>query len=204
MLLKSCAVLVFAKSPLPGKVKTRLAKGIGARNATRIYKMMLYELLSKLNRCSDHQLELWCYPDAKHPFFRKCARDFDLVLKKQSHGDLGSKMNNAFRSSLKKYESCVLLGSDIPGIDHDDIHQARQFLSQGSDVVILPTGDGGYGLIAADQCVPALFRNMSWSTSTVMKNTLLRAKKNNIKYRLLNEKVDIDTIDDWRQYKLML
>lgn len=194
--------MVFVKSPLPGRVKTRLGKDIGTRNAAQLYKKMLYQFLEKLSQNNKCMLELWCYPDTKHPFLRKCARDFNLVLKRQSGDDLGSKMNNAIRQSLKNYKQCVLVGSDIPDIDSTDIHQARQYLRDEDGVVILPTQDGGYGLIAMNTYLPILFRNMKWSTPVVMKHTLQRAKKNNIKYHLLAEKMDIDTKADWRRYKL--
>jgi len=196
----NCVVIVFAKSPLPGKVKTRLAKDIGTRNAVRIYKNMLYALLQNLTSQNEIKVELWCSPDIKHPFLRKCARDFDIVLKKQTGCDLGMKMTNAFRYSLKKYDSCILLGSDIPDINKDDVIQSCYFLRNSHDVVVLPVEDGGYGLIAMTEFMPDLFRHISWSTDVVMRQTLRKMQKNNCHCHVLNKKIDIDTKADLRRY----
>ena len=199
--LNSCVVAVFAKSPLPGKVKTRLGKDIGSRNAVRIYKKMLYTVLSNITKHKECTVELWCSPDTKHPFIRACARDFGVILKKQNGKDLGERMYNAFKQSLRKYDYCVLIGSDIPDINHEDIRQSGMLIHDNVDVVVLPTDDGGYGLIATGKRIPTLFSGLTWSTESVLEKTCQKIRKKNYQYQLLDSKMDIDTKKDLRRYR---
>jgi len=201
MSLSSCCVIVFAKRPVLGEVKTRLAKKTGKGNAVRIYKAMLQTLLAKLSSQNTCNVELWCYPDAKHPFLRKCASQYGVVLKRQRGKDLGMKMGRALKLSLKKYKTCILVGTDIPDIDCKDINVSHELLNQGNDLVILPTFDGGYGLIGMQRHMPFLFRNIAWSTARVMKQTLHKVEKSGLRYCLLERKMDIDTKEDLANYQ---
>jgi len=194
-------MMVFAKSPLPGKVKTRLAKGIGNKNATMIYKKMLYEHLKKISSIPDVSIQLWCYPDTRHPFFLRCARDFDMVLMRQSGADLGRRMSYAFRqNAMHGSRIMILSGTDIPGIEVHDIKMAIRHLKDKADVVLTPTLDGGYGLIAMKKSLPAVFTNMSWSTCWVLEQTLQRLKRLRLNVYLLQHRRDIDDRQDYRLY----
>lgn len=203
MLLNNCVITVFAKSPLPGNVKTRLGKDIGSRNAVRLYKKMLYKVLSNITKYNDYNVELWCAPDTKHPFIRQCSREFDITLKKQNGKDLGERMYYAFKKSLSKYQYCILIGSDIPDISIDDIEKSYSLLSDTTDVAIMPTNDGGYGLIATGKRMPSLFRGLSWSTKSVLEKTRRKITKKGYRYQLLSSKMDIDTKQDLRQYRFI-
>lgn len=194
-------MMVFAKSPLPGKVKTRLAKSIGNKNATMIYKSMLYAYLKKLSLIPDVSIQLWCYPDTRHPFFIRCARDFEVVLMRQSGTDLGRRMHYAFRQNAMHGSGIMILtGADIPDIGVHDIKRSIQQLKNKTDVVLTPTLDGGYGLIAMTKSMPAVFNNMSWSTSSVLKQTLQRLKRLRLNVHLLEYRRDIDERQDYRLY----
>ena len=191
--------MVFAKAPIPGQVKTRLGYSLGKRRAAHIYQQLLYEMLAKLSSCRDISLELWCYPDTRHPFFRKCAREFDLVLRRQQGADLGSRMLHAFRVN-KSYRYAVLSGSDIPDLDCTHIEQSVRLLEGKADIVLLPTVDGGYGLVAMTGLFPGLFTNMKWSTERVLRQTVSRATKKGLRYRLLHNLSDIDDKSDYIRY----
>ncbi len=191
--------MVFAKAPIPGKVKTRLGRKLGMRNAARIYQDILYNFLQAMVLTDNVTVQLWCYPDSHHPFFHKCARDLGIVLKRQTGDDLGARMLHAFKANLS-FDFCVLTGSDIPGINSVMVRQSVTLLKNRRDVVFLPTEDGGYGLIALTGPCPALFRNMKWSTEKVLQQTISRARRRGLVYSLLTSLPDIDNKSDYINY----
>ncbi len=191
-----CVLMIFAKAPIAGQVKTRLGCSLGMRKAANIYQQMLYALLEKLSQLTDIKIQLWCSPDTRHPFFRRCAREFDIELKRQLGYDLGQRMSHAFRVNRSNHYG-VLIGADIPGIDNAVIVETLGMMHRGADIVLLPTEDGGYGLIAMSQPHPHLFTHMCWSTSMVLQQTLARIKHRRLKYRLLDRLADIDTKSDY-------
>ncbi len=193
-------VMVFAKAPIAGEVKTRLGKALGMRQASMIYQKLLFQLLNKLHESKICRIELWCYPNTRHPFFQKCARDFNLSLRKQTGSDLGLRMMNAIKSGLCRNRFALLMGSDIPTIEIKDIELVSQYIHAKSDVVIIPTHDGGYGLIAMRKSCPELFKNMHWSTKSVLEQTLLRIKRKGLACKLLSAKPDIDIKTDYIAY----
>ena len=188
-------VMVFAKAPVPGKVKTRLGRSLGMRRASSIYQKMLYQFLEKLTANNEFTLQLWCYPDTRHPFFRKCARELNISLRRQQGFDLGSRMLHAFKTN-RSYRFAILTGSDIPGIDSLQIKQSVSLLQDNTDVVFLPTEDGGYGLVAMTRPYPELFSNMAWSTEKVLRQSLSRANRRGLAYGLLAGRPDIDRKSD--------
>lgn len=198
---KLITVMVFAKAPIAGEVKTRLGKDLGMRQAAAIYRKLLFQCLKKLSDSKICHIELWCYPTTRHPFFLECARVFNLSLRKQQGSDLGLRMLNAFKVSLFRDEFALLMGSDIPAIEITDIERVNQYMNASSDVVIIPTRDGGYGLIAMKNPHPELFKNMQWSTTSVLDKTLLRMKRKKLTYELLSVKRDIDNKADYIAYR---
>lgn len=190
------SLIIFAKAPLPGKVMTRLGKSIGMRQASAIYKRMLYRLIGRLVAGHDYSIELWCSPDTKHPFFRKCSREFDIDLKSQHGSGLGERMMNAFRESARESAKTILIGSDIIAMDVSDIELTINHLDS-CDVVLMPTFDGGYGMIAMKNTSPHLFMNMEWSTPGVLNKTVARVSRLGLDYRLLDTRRDVDTHKDY-------
>jgi len=197
-------VMVFAKAPVAGEVKTRLGNDLGMRQAATIYRKLLFHSLKKLSDSNIFRIELWCYPTTRHPFFLECARVFNLSLRKQQGSDLGLRMLHAFKASLYRDEFALLMGSDIPSIKISDIERVYQYMQANSDVVIIPTCDGGYGLIAMKNPHPEIFRNMQWSTASVLDQTLLRINRKKLICQLLPAKHDIDTKADYIAYRRRL
>lgn len=197
-------VMVFAKAPVVGEVKTRLGKDLGMRQAATIYRKLLFKCLKKLNDSKICRIELWCYPTTRHPFFLECARVFNLSLRKQQGPDLGLRMLNAFKDSLLRDEFALLIGSDIPSIEISDIECVKQYMQANTDIVMIPTCDGGYGLIAMKYPHPEIFKNMQWSTTSVLDQTLLRICRKKLLYKLLPAKPDIDNKTDYIAYRRKL
>ena len=182
---------------MPGSVMTRLGVDIGMRRACSLYKQLILATLDTLP--TNIKTELWCYPSIKHPFFIECWRRYGITRHPQIYPDLGKNMMSAFKSARKKNRRLILIGTDMPEINANDIFQAIESMENGSDIVILPTCDGGYGLIAMKSLHPEVFKSIALSTDKVFTSTLRKANRLSLNVELLNMKNDIDTISDYRQ-----
>jgi rSAM/selenodomain-associated transferase 1 len=116
----------------------------------------------------------------------------------QNGVDLGSRLLNAFKSQFKKYDRIVVIGTDSPDLTSERIQEA--FLSlQNYDAVIGPTDDGGYYLLGLSKMIPAVFKNIPWSTHEVFQRTLDQLHGYNIE--ILKKHYDVDVIEDLMQLK---
>lgn len=190
------ALIVFAKNPLPGKVKTRLAKSTGDKFALKIYKRMLENsyLVTKSLKCKKY---LFLSEKRNNTLFDD---SFEQLL--QSGNDLGERMKNAFSKILKKgFTNIVLIGTDCPGLDSKILNSAFEKLKE-HDIVIGPAFDGGYYLIGMKQNNFFIFENMKWGTEKVFEQTILKLILYKKKYALLKTLVDIDEESDLSFYDL--
>lgn len=187
---QSNLLLVITRNPELGKVKTRLAEGIGEQNALEVYTFLLKhtnEVITSINAqkrvlYSEQVIEgdLWSAPNSEK--------------KIQSEGDLGHKMKKAFEQGFNDgYEKVVIIGSDLYDLEAKDIEEAFRQMDE-HDVVIGPAQDGGYYLLGFKKIPQGIFDNKEWGTDTVLKATLKDLEQLN--YILLKEKNDIDTIED--------
>ena len=109
-------LLVFAKAPLPGQVKTRLARTYGKRGAAQLYRLMLRECLAKASGLAP--LELWCTPSKRHSYLHTCAREVGAALRVQRGADLGMRMHGALAQALGDAPwALVLIGSSMAKMD---------------------------------------------------------------------------------------
>lgn len=180
---------LFAKSPVPGQVKTRLAQEIGPEAALKAYRDLLHSTLHRLRDIPACPLEIWIDGDPKH------LAKFSITPppRTQPPGDLGTKMLAAFTDGVS-----ILVGADIPNLDADHILKAAHHLTN-HDLVLGPTEDGGYYLIAMQSPHPKLFTNIPWSTNQVLTKTLERAQ--GLRTTLLDTLWDVDTIDDYHRWQ---
>jgi glycosyltransferase A (GT-A) superfamily protein (DUF2064 family) len=103
---------VFAKAPVPGEVKTRLAAVLGAEGAAGLHAGLVRHALSTAVMAGAGELELWCAPDETHAFFARCAEESGAVLRRQEGRDLGERMARAFAAAHADGRALVLIGSD--------------------------------------------------------------------------------------------
>jgi len=196
------ALIVFAKAPVPGKVKTRLLCRLTPEEAAGLYKRFVRATLDIASECIgacaslNIRLFLACSPSVTHPFFREISEQYNIRLVEQRGRDLGERMMNALSDALAEgYRRVVIIGSDSPTLPADFI--ARGFVClRDVDVVIGPAEDGGYYLIGAAGRVPPIFDGMRWSSSHVLDETIDRLRRNDISYDLLPVWYDIDTPED--------
>jgi rSAM/selenodomain-associated transferase 1 len=197
-------VLVFAKAPVPGRVKTRLAGTIGARGAARLYRRLVERVLHVAIGAEVGPVELWGAPTLKHPFFLACRRRFGVRLRRQCDGDLGQRMDDAIRRTLAEGYSALVMGGDVPSVTVEDLRRARRLLDAGTSVVIGPAEDGGYVLIAMTAAHPVLFRRMGWGRADVLAHTRSRLTRADVNWIELSLRWDVDRPEDVRRWRRAL
>ncbi|WP_028491400.1 TIGR04282 family arsenosugar biosynthesis glycosyltransferase [Thioalkalivibrio sp. ALE19] len=195
----SCRVAIFARTPEPGRVKTRLIPALGARGACQLHQRMLTRIAEQARTAfPDATVELWATPDPGHPFLLELARRLDLKLRRQAprHGrtdHLGERMAAALASG--PYPAMVI-GSDAPQLDADQLARlARDLKRPDCDTTLVPALDGGYVALATSGPV-ALFEGIAWGTDAVLKQTLERGRQQGIRIRLAPAQPDIDRPED--------
>ena len=167
----SCRIVVFAKAPAPGRVKTRLIPTLGEAGAAALHRRLVMHTLRAAQEADLGPVELWCAPDTHHAFFSECERGFGVSLHSQCEGDLGARMRRALENVLGRAERAILVGSDIPALSAQYLRDAERALSRAHDAVIGPAEDGGYVLIGLARCDPDLFRDIPWGEPEVLAET---------------------------------
>lgn len=194
---RDTALLIFAKAPVPGRCKTRLARRYGAYRACTIYRSLLTHAVCAARQQFDGPITLVCAPDTRHAFFHHLSRRYRLRLARQARGDLGQRMHHAIRQGLQHHSRVVLMGSDQPVLDHAWLSEARKVLAVPNNAWLAPTLDGGYWAIGLRTAQARLFRGPRWSTSRVAGVTLNRMHELGLHARTHTPLRDIDDARDW-------
>jgi len=155
-MLKNKQLIIFIKSPLPGKCKTRLIPFLSANAACELHKSLIITCFENLKSLINIDIAIYAYPDTDHPFIKKISEKYNATLHNQYGYNLGEKMHNAIYTSLKHYKKSVLIGSDCPILKADYINKAFKELEQ-HDMVLGPAEDGGYVLMHK-LCVTTKFK----------------------------------------------
>ncbi len=183
-------LIIFTRNPELGKCKTRLAKTIGDEAALEIYKFLIQHTAS-ITENLPFDMEVH-YSDKVH---HNDIWDADIYTKKQQiEGDLGEKMQHAFLSAFKNgYRNVIIIGSDLYDITQEDLEEAFTALET-FEYILGPSEDGGYYLLGMNLFKPELFKNKTWGTDTVLRDTLIDLKDEHL--QLLEERNDIDVYED--------
>ena len=192
--MKKEVVLVFQKNEVLGKVKTRLAAGVGEEQALDIYRQLLDKTYLTLR---DISVSITTYFSEFIPDNPIHSAENKLV---QLGQDLGERMKNAFAENFESgMEKVVLIGTDCPSLEGIHLSQAFEALDQ-SDLVLGPARDGGYYMIGMKRRADFLFEGITWSTELVLSQTLALAAEQGLQTSLLPVLEDIDTLEDWERY----
>jgi len=184
----SDVLVVFARDPAPGRVKTRLARAIGDRTAAALYAALVADLRDRL--AGAPFAVRWAVAEPDHGFAARFGLDPETTFA-QRGGDLGARLEDALRRMLDAgFARCAIVGSDVPGLGRDVVEDAFAALAA-ADVVLGPAADGGYYLIAA-RAPHDVFRGIAWSTSTVLEATLARAVSLGLRTARLEVLFDVD------------
>jgi rSAM/selenodomain-associated transferase 1 len=193
-------IVVFAKLPEAGRVKTRLVPPLAPREAAAFYRCMLEDVLETTANAAARtglhaMLALDPFPVASHPLVRETPCSFSIVA--QRGRDLGRRMAAAVCDAAAAGELPVLLrGSDSPALSESAIVDGLAALTY-ADIVISPDLDGGYGLVGLRRCTPSVFDH-PMSTPSVLADTLANAARAGLRTKQLEPHFDIDRIDDLR------
>lgn len=203
------SLIIFARYPELGKVKSRLASTTSQEFALDFYRNSLGSLLEEvsnfiINNESKIRAVIYCSTKKKEmeEIYRELYGDmFEFEL--QCSGDLGQKMYNAFEQELKNSKGAIIIGSDIPDLSKEILDKAYKKLFK-SDTVIGETFDGGYYLLGLKRTVREIFFGMPWSTGEVTKITKSRLSKCDLKVETLEKLRDIDTEEDFKLWQKSL
>ncbi|THH39721.1 TIGR04282 family arsenosugar biosynthesis glycosyltransferase [Neolewinella litorea] len=191
------ALILMVKNLIAGKTKTRLAQDVGDAMALQMYgilsrhtrdQALALEGVTRYLHYSEHVEvdDLW----PNHPFIKMV----------QVGAGLGERMTAAFDHAFARgHQRAIIIGSDCPGLTTGLLNRAFGELEE-HDAVIGPANDGGYYLLGLRQPHPELFSDMEWSTSSVLEDTLARARVQGLSVATLPVLSDVDHLEDWLGY----
>ena len=191
------AVIVFARAPSPGAVKTRLIPVLGAEGAAALHARLTEQTLETVRAAALARIELHGTPDIGDPFLRSCTRQFAGALVAQTGADLGARMRAAFESVLARHPRALLIGSDCPALTAHHLRQADGALRDGADAVFVPCEDGGYALIGLRRNDALLFDRIPWGSATVMADSRERLVALGWIWRELETLWDVDRPEEY-------
>ena len=198
MRLAGSAVVVFAKVPQPGRVKTRLLGRLTPQQAAEAHRACLEDTIRQVARVPGGQkgLRVAAGPDQARKLAAALRLDRPWKVGVQRGRDLGARLHEAFASFFRAgYARVVVVGSDTPWMGSERILLALRLLNA-ADVVLGPSADGGYYLVGARRLVPQMFRGIPWGTSKVFERTVRALESARVSYRLLPRDFDLDRPED--------
>ncbi|WP_266368404.1 TIGR04282 family arsenosugar biosynthesis glycosyltransferase [Tellurirhabdus rosea] len=197
------SLLIFVRNPIEGQVKTRLARRIGPEKATDIYRHLLthtQQVVAALTLPLPTELRRTvCYADFVNE--NDLWNGFDKKL--QADGDLGTRMQQAFREEFEAgAERVLIIGSDCLDLKVRHVQEAFMELAD-NEVVFGPATDGGYYLMGMSRFIPGIFENKPWSQPTLLRQTLAELDTQKVQYGLLETLSDVDEWADAKRYRLL-
>ncbi len=181
-------MILFAKAPVPGKVKTRLTPALTPEQAAQLHRQMVesaWDLLATFRP----RVAIELHTDVPTPAW---PRSHPRRL--QASGDLGRRMLAALQGGFAAGHSrCLILGSDAPGLPRTHL---TELLESTADAALGPTEDGGYYAIACGQANPRMFEGVRWSTEHALADTVAAVKACGLGVELGSPWFDIDTPED--------
>lgn len=200
----SRALILFAKKPSAGIVKTRLVPPLSPEDAASLYECMLHDTIDKINRLPGIAPFI-CYQNdpGADTYFQGIAPDIECFP--QQAGDLGQRMQQAFAQLFSRgFREVAIIGSDSPDLPSEIIHEVFTSLEDDqTDIVFGPAEDGGYYLIAMGRLWRELFTGVKWSSETVLAESLEIARDAFLGVALLPQWYDVDRPEDLGKWELL-
>lgn len=195
------ALILFARDPVLGKVKTRLSPFLEDESILKLYTCFLKDSLNNIRQVENIDHFVGVAPSNESGFFSEMlAPDIQLFI--QEGELLGDKMRRAIEDRFAEgYGRVVIIGSDSPSLPVSYIDRA---FDSDKDMVLGPSTDGGYYLIGMKGKVVEVFDGVNWGTDTVLRETCDRLVKNGVELELLPVWYDIDSPEDLKFFKTHL
>lgn len=193
------AILLFLKAPVPGRVKTRLARDLGKEAACEIYCQMVERQLAALP--AGWPVEIHFSPASARAEFAAWLGPSHNYYP-QPAGDLGGRLRRATAAAFERgHGNVILVGGDCPALHVEDLEETERLLSHGADVVLGPAFDGGYYLLGLRRLADALlvFEDIPWSTPDVARATTEKVEALGLRLARLEEKEDVDDLPAYRR-----
>ena len=195
------ALILFARDPILGKVKTRLSPFLEEDVVLKLYTCFLQDSLDNIRQVENVDRFVGVAPSNESGFFTGML-DSDIRMFVQEGESLGDKMHGAIQDRFTEgYERVVIIGSDSPSLPACYIHQA---MSSDKDMVLGPSTDGGYYLIGMREKMVEVFKDVSWGTETVLQESFEHLVHNGASLELLPVWYDVDTPEDLKFFKTHL
>ena len=166
-------IVIFAKAPVPGKVKTRLIPALGEAGAARLAHRMLLATVAESIAAGLAVPELCATPHPQDVDWEGLLPTACVCLTDQGPGNLGERLASAAERVIEAGERIIFIGTDCPAISAERLREAAVRL-ESFDAVIHPTEDGGYALLGLNHFDASLFSEIAWSTETVARDTMAR------------------------------
>ena len=195
--IRSGCVIVFARAPRPGAVKTRLIPLLGPEGSAALQARMTKHSLAVARKAHVGPVELYCDPDCDDDFLRFCGNRYGADLKPQAEGNLGSRMAAAAKAALADHARVVLIGSDCPALAIRHLRNADQALRTGADAVLSPAEDGGYVLVGLSRFDERFFEDIHWGTDSVLDETRARLRELGWRWEETETLWDVDRPEDY-------
>ena len=192
-------IVLFARAPLLGRVKTRLSPALDNDQILALHKRLVHHVIVTATAYGNAVLELWVSEQGEdqNPFFIELSQQFGpFEIHVQQGEDLGARMSYALEQALSRADNVVIIGSDCPALNSHYFDAAFSGLSQRRPVVFGPAYDGGYVLIGSRTAKLPVFSAMPWGTEQVLSLSKQRLDNVGIKYSELSALADIDRPED--------
>ena len=199
--MKGDALIIFAKLPQPGGVKTRLGQSIGMEQAAKIYKEFAEHAFCIAEELSvnDVAVHLYYEPMSDEESIRSWVKH-SFCFTAQRGTTLGERMRNAFHDVLERgAKRAVIIGTDVPELEGSNVADAFALLDE-NDIVVGPSVDGGYYLLGMKPPAKDLFDNIEWSTKTVFDATMTKINAMGLSSAVLPVVHDIDNEEDLQRH----
>ena len=193
-------ILLFARYPEKGRVKTRLETHLEQDEVLGLYKRFVEDILATLYG-SGYPTTV-CYWPPERGADMQAWLGPSLAYFPQKGGDIGERMQNAFAEAFAGgVDQAILMGTDFPDLEMGIIHEAFDGLSR-NDMTLGPAADGGYYLIGFTRhaFIKEVFAGISWGTGRVFSETLEKIRSAAVHVHILPEWQDIDTFEDLEQF----
>lgn len=190
-------IVIFAKIPRLGHVKTRLAKAVGVQVATDFHRKITKHTCQTALLSKVAPVQVWISAPDKDEFFSGFLDPSTLRI--QSGGDLGARMDHAIRESFLECDvsSVILIGCDCPLLTSAHLRESAAALASGFDLILGPAEDGGYFLIAVSAPLSYLFTDIQWGTDEVLATTRRYAIELGLRIHELETLWDVDDYSDY-------
>lgn len=195
------SLIVFAKEPLSGEVKTRLTPPLPATEAAILYTAFVEDACATIAAASKSgDRRVLASPGGPGPVLARIAKEHGFETAAQEGADLGARIAHALGAELSRgANAVVLVGSDSPAMAVADVRDALRLVGEKTPRAVLgPARDGGYWLVGASGRVPDLFAGIPWSTPEVLPATLERARLRGVEIVLVRHGYDVDDAADLR------